>query len=169
MLIGLSLKQTQKLALTPQLQQALKILQLPTQELIQEISTQLQENPFLTAEESSSEEQEAEREDKGELLWESGFRTEVEEEDWDWEEAPQSLTSYLLEQLSCLKISLEESLRVQWIIGALDSRGLLTESIEEIKDSFPAENNFSLEDWKSSLHLLQTFDPAGIGARDFQE
>ncbi len=123
MLIGLSLKQTQKLALTPQLQQALKILQLPTQELIQEISTQLQENPFLTAEESSSEEQEAEREDKGELLWESGFRTEVEEEDWDWEEAPQSLTSYLLEQLSCLKISLEESLRVQWIIGALDSRG----------------------------------------------
>lgn len=169
MLIGLSLKQTQKLTLTPQLQQALKILQLPTQELIQEISTQLQENPFLTAEESSSEEQEAEREDKGELLWESGFRTEVEEEDWDWEEAPQSLTSYLLEQLSCLKISLEESLRVQWIIGALDSRGLLTESIEEIKDSFPAENNFSLEDWKSSLHLLQTFDPAGIGARDCLE
>ncbi len=47
--------------------------------------------------------------------------------------------------------------------------GLLTESIEEIKDSFPAENNFSLEDWKSSLHLLQTFDPAGIGARDCLE
>lgn len=169
MQIGLSLKQTQKLALTPQLQQALKILQLPTQELIQEISTQLQENPFLTAEESSSEEQEAEREDKGELLWESGFRAEVEEEDWDWEEAPQSLTSYLLEQLSCLKITLEESLRVQWIIGALDSRGLLTESIEGIKDSFPAKNNFSLEDWKNSLHLLQTFDPAGIGAKDCLE
>ena len=67
MLIGLSLKQTQKLTLTPQLQQALKILQLPTQELIQEISTQLQENPFLTAEESSSEEQEAEREVMREL------------------------------------------------------------------------------------------------------
>lgn len=166
MQLGLSLKQTQKLALTPQLQQALRILQLPTQELVQEISAQLQENPFLSADESRSEESDSDIEEKGELLWEQGFKTDVDEEEWDWEEAPQSLSAYLLEQLSCLKVSLEERLRVQWIIGALDSQGLLTESIEEIGNSFPVETNFSKEDWENSLHLLQTFDPCGVAARN---
>ena len=84
MQLGLSLKQTQKLALTPQLQQALRILQLPTQELVQEISAQLQENPFLSADESRSEESDSDIEEKGELLWEQGFKTDVDEEEWDW-------------------------------------------------------------------------------------
>lgn len=166
--LGLSLKQTQKLALTPQLQQALKILQLPTQELVQAISTQLQENPFLTAEEESPEERAADTEEKGELLWDGSFRSD-DDEDWDWEQAPQSLSSYLLEQLSCLKVSLEENLRIQWIIGALDTNGLLTETIENLQDSFPVRNTFLKEDWENSLRTLQTFDPSGIGARNFRE
>jgi RNA polymerase sigma-54 factor len=57
---GLSLRVSQHLALTPQLQQSIRLLQLSTQELSQEIEQMLDENPFL---ERSSDE--AEREDFG--------------------------------------------------------------------------------------------------------
>ncbi|RME65450.1 MAG: RNA polymerase sigma-54 factor [Nitrospirae bacterium] len=51
--LKLDAKLTQKLALTPQLQQAIKLLQLPQLDLIQAINQELQENPFL--EESTDE------------------------------------------------------------------------------------------------------------------
>ena len=55
---GLSLRVSQHLALTPQLQQSIRLLQLSTQELSQEIEQMLDENPFLerSAEEAPREE-----------------------------------------------------------------------------------------------------------------
>jgi RNA polymerase sigma-54 factor len=44
---GLSLRVSQHLALTPQLQQSIRLLQLSTLELGQEIQQMLDENPFL--------------------------------------------------------------------------------------------------------------------------
>ena len=46
---GLSLRVSQHLALTPQLQQSIRLLQLSTLELGQEIQQMLDENPFLEA------------------------------------------------------------------------------------------------------------------------
>jgi RNA polymerase sigma-54 factor len=45
--LDLRLTQTQKLVLTPQLQQAIKLLQLPQLELAQALNQELSENPFL--------------------------------------------------------------------------------------------------------------------------
>jgi len=55
---GLSLRVSQHLALTPQLQQSIRLLQLSTLELSQEVEQMLDENPFLerTAEEAAREE-----------------------------------------------------------------------------------------------------------------
>ena len=55
---GLSLRMSQHLALTPQLQQSIRLLQLSTLELSQEVEQMLDENPFLerAAEESMAEE-----------------------------------------------------------------------------------------------------------------
>ena len=50
---GLKLKTTQSLALTPQLQQALKLLALSTLEMEQEVERMLEDNPFLEREESA--------------------------------------------------------------------------------------------------------------------
>ncbi|MCB1971273.1 MAG: RNA polymerase factor sigma-54 [Geminicoccaceae bacterium] len=47
--LRLDVKQTQSLVLTPQLQQAIRLLQLSSQELSSEIQRELLENPFLTA------------------------------------------------------------------------------------------------------------------------
>jgi len=54
---GLSLRVSQHLALTPQLQQSIRLLQLSTLELSQEVEQMLDENPFLerTAEEAARE------------------------------------------------------------------------------------------------------------------
>jgi RNA polymerase sigma-54 factor len=57
---GLSLRVSQHLALTPQLQQSIRLLQLSTLELSQEVEQMLDENPFLERGEES-----AEREDFG--------------------------------------------------------------------------------------------------------
>ena len=55
---GLSLRVSQHLALTPQLQQAIRLLQLSTLELSQEVEQMLDDNPFLelNAEEAVREE-----------------------------------------------------------------------------------------------------------------
>ena len=55
---GLSLRVSQHLALTPQLQQSIRLLQLSTLELTQEVEQMLDDNPFLerTAEEAPREE-----------------------------------------------------------------------------------------------------------------
>ena len=57
---GLSLRVSQHLALTPQLQQSIRLLQLSTLELSQEVEQMLDENPFLELSEER-----AEREDYG--------------------------------------------------------------------------------------------------------
>ena len=58
---GLSLKISQHLALTPQLQQSIRLLQLSTLELSQEVEQMLDENPFL----ETAHDEAAEREDFG--------------------------------------------------------------------------------------------------------
>ncbi len=51
---GLSLRVSQHLALTPQLQQSIRLLQLSTLELTQEIDQMLDENPFLEKDHEAS-------------------------------------------------------------------------------------------------------------------
>ncbi|MDP3170720.1 MAG: RNA polymerase factor sigma-54, partial [Polaromonas sp.] len=51
---GLSLRVSQHLALTPQLQQSIRLLQLSTLELSQEVEQMLDENPFLEVAEDAA-------------------------------------------------------------------------------------------------------------------
>jgi RNA polymerase sigma-54 factor len=55
---GLSLRVSQHLALTPQLQQSIRLLQLSTLELSQEVDQMLDENPFLELHDESAEREE---------------------------------------------------------------------------------------------------------------
>jgi DNA-directed RNA polymerase specialized sigma54-like protein len=52
---GLSLRVSQHLALTPQLQQSIRLLQLSTLEMAQEVEQMLDENPFLERGEDQAE------------------------------------------------------------------------------------------------------------------
>ena len=51
------------------------------------------------------------------------------------------------------------------IIGNLEENGYLTASLEEIA----ASGEHTLEDVEAALRVVQTLDPAGVGARDVRE
>ncbi len=81
MRIGLQLKMTQKLVMTPKLQQALKILQVPTLQLEQMIRQELNENPLLEEVEETEEEQDQKAEEKDSIDKELKLDTEKESND----------------------------------------------------------------------------------------
>lgn len=172
----------QRLVMTPRLQQALKLLQMPTLELQQVLKQEILQNPLLEEEEEVQEveedEEEREEKDEEELDWEDVFETAfsmggeegemMEERDDMLERVPvatQNLAESLLSQLR-LATEDERSLKIgEYIIGSLDDSGYMTGSISEIARTFDVEDKFVQE----ILEMIQTFDPPGIGATDLRE
>lgn len=79
--------------------------------------------------------------------------------------APVTLADYLQQQLSLVVLSEEVRDAADAIIGNLDENGYLTLGLEEIA----ASGEFKLETLKEALQVVQSLDPAGVGARDLQE
>ena len=177
---SLELRQQQQLALTPQLQQSLRFLQLSTHDLELEVSQALLENPLLEAEAESAT-------DAGDTVadivtthdenWSAAPVTGRQsgsssaEDDTDRPEASQfvSLQAHLLEQLHLTRAQPRDAALVEWLINDLDENGYLSESLEIIHASLPAEWQVDLEELTAALSLLQSFDPPGIGARSLSE
>lgn len=176
---------TQKQTLAPQLIQSLKMVQAPILKLEQMLRHELSINPLLEEIEEQEEPQEEQNEeieepkeekedtvDWDEFLFDDdeGYKTkeprEREENRFEGSAAtPQSLYDYLHEQLSFLKLSDQEQLIGEYIIGNIDSHGYLTISVAEMA----AELEISEESILNVLQLVQRFDPPGVGARDLRE
>ena len=77
----------------------------------------------------------------------------------------------LMEQLGALSLTPEEMAIGEYIIGTLDEDGLLRKPLSEIEDELLIYNNICTteEQLLSVLKAVQTFEPAGIAARDLQE
>ncbi|MFH1312248.1 MAG: RNA polymerase factor sigma-54 [Candidatus Eisenbacteria bacterium] len=181
----------QKLVMTPKLQQAIKLLQVPALELQQILKEELTVNPLLEEPEDGEDEVQEEEvpdddgEDEGEfkaseaeIEWDrylkdgfemgsraSGEREEIEE---GYERVPvvkHTLEDHLMSQLR-IATDLEESIKIgEFIIGSLDRNGFLTISTEEIARLLSVD-----EDVITRVHsLIKTFDPPGIGAADLRE
>ncbi len=185
------LRLTQKLALTPQLQLQLKLLQLPQLELNQYIQLELMENPMLEVEEETLPEQELESteeeteevpliENISKILIDEYFTERVDDgRDLGYfnlgiQEKPSfelfyssssDLSEHLLWQLRLSKASDEIREIAEVVIGNIDEDGYLKASEEEIADLTGRD----LEKVKEAIGLVQDFDPAGVGARDLKE
>jgi RNA polymerase sigma-54 factor len=194
---SLQLKLSQRLALTPQLQQSIRLLQLSTQELGQEISQMLQENPMLERLDGEDRfenvaadgaattgevpaEREHERSDVyEELAWGdrsvspsygSGGGDEDDEHDYQQADSAQaSLHQHLLNQLSLMPIELRDRQLVNLLIEAIDDDGYLSASLDEIAEMLPEDLEVDPLELTTALKLLQSFEPAGVGARDLAE
>lgn len=194
---SLQLKLSQHLALTPQLQQSIRLLQLSTLELEQELEKFLQENPLLEREEEEYAPQpptasqiESDTADKTEVeavtptssaddeSWlgeESSYASSsgsFDDEDGDYQDvqvATTSLREHLSWQLGLMNIPDRDRTLVQCLIEALDDDGYLTQSIEELADTLPSELEIEPEELQIALRHLQCFDPTGVGARNAQE
>ncbi|HTX55126.1 MAG TPA: RNA polymerase factor sigma-54 [Candidatus Baltobacteraceae bacterium] len=186
----LRMLQTQRMIMTPMLQQAISLLQLSRLELVQEVREQMEQNPLLEeAEEPSlSQEQEApeperdaEAEEKADRIeefdWDnylqdaSDYRPQVPREEIERFDAelnltrPRSLVDHLLFQLH-LSTSDPELLRLSTLlIGNLDEAGYLKEPLENLAGAAGTTG----ERLEAALALVQTFEPTGVGARDLRE
>lgn len=153
-------QQTVKMHMTPQLRQAIKILQLPTPELLEYVRQELEENPVLEA---------------PELEWWGAHdeaRAYQSRGNPDYDPLQhivrneRSLEKHLYEQLSFAK-HIRHTVRriVRYMIGNLDGNGYLEPSLEEIAETLRSHP----DNVNEALAILQGFDPAGVGARNLQE
>ena len=77
----------------------------------------------------------------------------------------------LKEQVGEIELSPEQEEVMNYLIGSLDDDGLLRKDLDTISDELAIYHNIDMEHKaiERILLLLQTFDPAGIGARSLQE
>ncbi|WP_322999082.1 RNA polymerase factor sigma-54 [Castellaniella sp.] len=164
---SLELGQHQQLALTPQLRQALRLLQCSTLELEQEIAQAVADNPVLELDEPATDAVSAQAE-MLERHWAQPARQAVTD---DIPESPasQSLTDHLLQQLRTTRASLRDQALGVVLIGELDEHGYLDFDPVSHSTALPPDWDVQEEEWRAARRLLQSFDPAGVGARDLPE
>ncbi|MBN8703327.1 MAG: RNA polymerase factor sigma-54 [Bacteroidetes bacterium] len=77
----------------------------------------------------------------------------------------------LEQQLGLKEISDNEYQIASYLIGNIDEDGYLRRDLESIVDDIAFSQNISTtkEELEKLLHIIQTFDPAGVGARNLQE
>ena len=260
---SLQLKIGQHLTMTPQLQQAIRLLQLSTLDLQTEIQEALESNPLLEIEEPRADGSDSDSgsdsdagstdtattDDFSDLIdfakasdytsttdtpstqnadeisvdlegkempdelpvdsdWDTLFDgaagpsgSSGEDDDFDFESrnsAPESIYDTLLWQLNLTPMSDMDKVIAMAIIEAINTKGYLTQTVEEIRDAVLAQQDIvadivalqkqeleamgvqiepeegddaivSVEEVVAVLHRIQHFDPPGVGARDLRE
>lgn len=195
---SLQLKLSQQLAMTPQLQQAIRLLQLSTLELQQEIREALESNPLLELDDNHQEidtpaESETQKEmDSAEALEQTAMPDDLPL-DAQWEEiytagtpsgtgndygddelplyqgeTTETLQDYLIWQARLTPFTETDAAIAFSIIDAIDETGYLTVSVDDIRLS-TGDDEVTTEDVEAVLKRIQRFDPVGVGARDLRE
>ncbi len=181
----LNMQQSQKLVMTPELQQAIAILQLPTQELIEYVEEQLVENPVLELKDDSNElensasdeKEDSPQEEKFDIDWQNYFQDESDlgytrhskekKESVAYEnfisEAP-TLHEHLMMQYNLIANDQDKEIG-EFIIGNLDDNGYLCTSVDDILNHLKIKRKKAEE----VLKIVQNLEPAGVGARNLKE
>lgn len=185
---SLQLKLNQQLTMTPQLQQAIRLLQLSSLELHQEIQQAVEANPLLEAEELQKEPNEvstSESKDKIDSNHKENSVDNPQDSPWEWQvnssgahtpseelflqNVPtQTLSEYLTWQLDLTPFTDQERMIATLIIDAIDEDGYLTQSTEDIQESL-ANILISKEKVEYIIKRVQLFDPIGVASRTLQE
>ena len=178
----LGLKQVQKLS--PLQIKTIKLIELPIQDLEQRIRKELEENPVLDDETPESKDEDGEEQPREVSL------SDIKEDDsipdyklrvnnYGKDERPEyntfsvkeSFTQSLMEQLGFRNLSEHQHDIAAFIIGSLDEDGYLRRDIDSLVDDLAFRMNIETtpEEVEKMLHIIQEFDPPGIGARDLRE
>ncbi|MEO6848892.1 MAG: RNA polymerase factor sigma-54 [Chthoniobacterales bacterium] len=165
--------------LSPQMRQSLNVLQAPITELRQMVEQELQTNPMLEEEPVQTEDTVPDLEEKDNGLedeWRDWLvQAPPEQRDYNAEERRQhffeslsanpTLQEHLLEQLSTTDLDPNRRKIGEALIGNLNEEGYLLSTLEEIALQLHVE----FDDVRKVLQEIQSFDPAGVAARDLRE
>jgi RNA polymerase sigma-54 factor len=188
---SLNLSLRPALIMTPRLQQALKLLQVPTLELQQILKQEIMQNPLLEEVDEVTDNEDLDRENSPEEAANEEGETPGEEDPIDWSDymqdgldrtyVPQSETSMeflekvpvtrgtlaesLLEQLHFLNLPREQMAIAEFLVGSIDDSGWLASTLDEVAEAIgrPAE------EVEKVLCVIQALEPAGVGARNLRE
>jgi RNA polymerase sigma-54 factor len=171
---AIALRLRQHLTLTPQVQQALRLLQMSALEFQQEMDEALAANPFL--EENAEVPAPAQRDD---AAYEIPYTPESapssgsgdrDQDDWSGlGEATPSLQDHLREQLLISPMGERDRALAHMVIDSLDDDGYFKISLDELATLVPPEYDVRPEELSAALHIVQSLDPTGVGARNLEE
>ena len=187
------LKLSQTLVMTPQLQQAIKLLQLSRLELVETVQNELLENPFLEegVEESAPDTTTERRDSDDENVYDQDAAHSADWEDYlgefastprqlqprEYEEAEDmsslesrhaarpTLEGHLMWQLRLSPLSEAQMFIGEIIIGNLSSSGYLQATADEIASMAGC----AVEEVEPTIKAIQHFDPVGVAARSPRE
>lgn len=179
----LDLKQSQNLVMTPQLQQAIKLLQLNNVEIAELVEEELAQNPLLEKKETDP----SEREDSGDMPENkdspadddfdagsamadigSGGNSSFDRLESAFENSmsrPETLREHLIEQLHVSFDDPRDQMIAALLIDQLDEAGYLRAEIKELAEKIGC----SEERMEKIVTTLKQFDPTGIFAKNLEE
>ena len=175
---GLGITQVQTQKLSPLQIQTIKLIELPVQDLEQRVRRELEENPVLDESSASEESKEVsldELQKQDDYI--PDYKTKVS--NWGKDARPEyntfsvkeSFFQNLYDQLSFRNLSEQDRNIAAFIVGSLDQDGYLRRDLDSLVDdlAFRAGIECDREDVERLLKVVQSLDPAGVGARDLRE
>ena len=194
---SLQLRIGQSLTMTPQLQQAIKLLQMSTLDLQQEIQQALDSNMMLELDEDDTQNLDfhEKKTDTREMTSE-GSQTDIPDElpvDVSWDDVYEStlplgddsgesteyetfhgnaetLRDHLVWQLELLPISDRDYAIAVAIIDAVNTDGYVTSELSDILQGLQEQlEGVELDEVQAVLHMIQNFDPVGVAALDLAD
>ena len=195
---SLQLRIGQSLTMTPQLQQAIKLLQMSTLDLQQEIQQALESNMMLEVEEDDLptleyREKTAENNDQ---VTSEGSQTDMPDElpvDVSWDDVyesslpagddssdsaefetfrgkAQTLQDHLIWQLELTHVSERDYAIAVGIIDAINDDGYVASDLNDIYQGLLVQlDDLEMDEVQAVLHMVQNFDPVGVGAVDLAD
>lgn len=182
---SMKMTQEQRLRLTQNMQQSIKLLQMSLHDLREYIDNEYSENPVLEVNEdpisndylqSNTVGDNEEKYDHKKLLEELDYDNYNDKSEMNYSreedisplnfiEKKKLLKEFLQEQLLELNISKNVASICDYIIESLDARGYLEISTKELSK----ELDINEEEIEKALKIVQGLEPYGIGARDIKE
>ncbi len=194
---SLQLRLSQKLALSPQLQQAIRLLQLNRIELREYIQEVLESNPILErteAESSDPMDGSASQETDAAKSDDTDKDLDLDNNDWGEDSAFEeqwgdtasggesysgemqladysdgNLREHLLWQINLSHFSPKDAAIAAAIVFGLDDEGFLQDSLEDIRAGLAPEVLVDTDEVLAVLHRVQRMEPVGVASRDTSE
>lgn len=179
--------QKQQLKILPQQIQLLNLFFLNSMELEQRIKNELEENPFLDAQEEKEKDEElkSKSEEPGDCeTWEdynSEDRPDYKNEYMNYFDASVAPNSAIVnvasfkedakQQLQLLPLNEQDHKVAEYIIDILNPHGLMDRPLEEVADdmSFHFQTVVETDMVRKGLAIVQSLEPVGLGACNIKE